>query len=133
MYKYTIVSNEVNLYSRFIIKGCVFHTHVYSMSYKNCYVTLVDRKGVFKITALFSVIVRENDEVVEKCVLVFNVLSSQPCVNYDTEVNANLTKHLQIKTSNEQFILLSSIKCCKEMYCINKQQSDVLFYCFASF
>ena len=71
MYQCTIVSNKVNLYSHFIIKGCVFHTHTYSMSYKNsdCYVTLVDRKGVFKISALLSVIVRENDEVVEKCVL----------------------------------------------------------------
>ena len=42
-----IVSENVKLYSRFIFKGCIFHTRDYYENYKNndSYITLLDRKG----------------------------------------------------------------------------------------
>ena len=58
--------------------------------------------------------------------IVLNVLSSQTCINYDTEVNANLTKHLQIITSNEQLVLCHPSNVAKK--CIVLTNSNQMYY-----
>ena len=52
-----------------------------------------------------SVVVKHEEEQLEKCVLVLKVFSLQPVINYDTNVKVNILNHT-VRVINEEQIVI---------------------------
>jgi hypothetical protein len=103
----SLLSVKVHDYTRFIINGCLYHTYDYSINFRNtdCYVTLLDRRGIFRIQSLVCAYL-DDDSQVSKCFLILTVLFAMPVAHYDNDLlNTNIMSHATNTRVTERHVI----------------------------